>query len=1092
MESPTYAKLQQRQQFLESIYQGVVHPITVIDVLPSGEFRVVEMNPASEQWMGKGLEEVKDKSPEQVFPADEAAAIVDNYTRCVQEGHPIVYETYCQSQDSWWLTTLTPLYNQESRIYRLISSSLDISERRKAEVNLSHFFNKILISNLNRRTFDLRQTSQKLIEEIQSCQHVNTKLKESEQNLRQIAETLREVLFIRTVDQMIYVSPAYEKIWGLSCDSLYQQPNSWQDVVHPEDRDRVMTEWQTHVWDKPFEQEYRIIQPNGEQRWIWARTLPILDDFGQVNRNVGIAEDITDRKQVEENLRQSQAKLAEAEELAHLGHWHYDMATHKITWSAETFRIFGRDPHHGEPTYAQLVHQITHPDDRKHFTQTVAHSIQYKQPYQLNYRLIRPDGSIRHIFAKGKPILNLDNQMIGVFGTILDITNLKQTEAALRQSEETFRQFAENIQDVFWMTNVEKTQNIYISPAYETIWGKPCASWYTDCLSWLDMIHPDDRDRIHIALIKEVLGEYDEEYRILRPDGEMRWIRDRAFPIYNESGEMYRIAGIAQDITERKQTEAALQKREQQFRQIFDHAPIGMSLINFHTHQFIQVNPAYYQMLGYSESEIMSLTFDDFTHPDDIGHDLHYMEQIDQGKINSFRMPKRYLKKNGEIVRANLTVAVLRDLIGEPVFCVAMIEDITHQQQLQDELTQSEHRFQTSLDSILDCFALYEPIRNDSGQIIDFVLEYFNAATNQYHCFTQPVQRGQRIYSVLPPAYQDELFDAYCQVMATGQPLVKELLFYDDLSHPQDLRQAFDVRAVRFDEGLAITWRNITQRKQAESQIKASLIEKETLLKEIHHRVKNNLQIISSLLRLQARKLKAPEILDLLQESQNRVQAMALIHEKLYQSENLSQINFGAYIQSLVDSLSRCYGARQKGITFNLTIAPVSLSIDTAIPCGLIINELVSNSLKYAFPNSRNGEIGITLQTRGGTHEGEGEDQGDRGNVADLSWVRSRHFSAISAEALTTNSKVSGIGDRGDGENNLTNATSDSLSSVPQKQLYLTIGDNGIGFPEDVDFRQTSSLGLQLVCRLTKQLQGEIILDRKQGTRFIIVFNRSC
>ncbi|EDX75959.1 PAS fold family [Coleofasciculus chthonoplastes PCC 7420] len=1092
MEPQTYAQLQQRNQFLESIYQSVAHPITVIDVLPSGEFRFVEINLASERWMGKRLEEVKDKSPEQIFPAAEATAIVDNYTRCVQERRAIVYETYCQSQDSWWLTTLTPLYNQESRIYRLISSSLNITERRKKEVNPSHFFNKILISNLNQRTLDLRHTSQKLVQEIQYCQHVNRKLKESEQNLRQIAETLREVLFIRTVNQMIYVSPAYEKIWGLSCDSLYQQPESWQDVIHPDDRDRVITEWQTHVWDKPFEQEYRIIQPNGEQRWIWARTLPIIDDFGQVNRNVGIAEDITDRKQVEERLRQSQAKLAEAEELAHLGHWHYDITTHKITWSAETFRIFGRDPDHGEPTYAQLVHQITHPDDRKYFTQTVAHSIQHKQPYKLDYRLIRPNGSIRHIFAKGKPILNSDNQIIGVFGTILDITNLKQTEAALRQSEETFRQFAENIQDVFWMTNVEKTKNIYISPAYETIWGQPCASWYTDCLSWLDTIHPDDRDRIRSAIHKEVLGEYDEEYRILRPDGEMRWIRDRAFPIYNEQGEMYRIAGIAQDITERKQTELALQKSEQRFRQIFDHAPIGMSLINFHTHQFIQVNPAYYQTLGYSESEIMSLTFDDFTHPDDLGHDLQYMEQIYQGEIDSFRMPKRYFKKNGEIVWANLTVAVLRDLIGEPVFCVAMIEDITHQQQLQDELTQSEHRIQTSLDNILDCFGLYKPIRDDSGQIIDFVIEYVNDATNQYHCFTQPVQRGQRIYSILPPAYQDELFNAYCQVLETGQPLLKELLFYDDLSHPQNLRQAFDIRAVRFDDGLAVTWRDITQRQQAEAQIKASLIEKETLLKEIHHRVKNNLQIISSLLRLQARKLKTPEILDLLQESQNRVQAMALIHEKLYQSEHLSKINFGTYIKSLVYSLSRCYGARQKGITFNLTIAPVSLSIDTAIPCGLIINELVSNSLKYAFTDSRNGEIGITLQTRGGTNEGEGEDQGDRGNVADLSWVRSRHFSAISAEALTTNSKVSAIGDGEDGENNLTNATSDSLSSVLQEQLCLTIGDNGIGFPEDVDFRQTSSLGLQLVCRLAKQLNGEITLDRNQGTLFIIIFNRSC
>lgn len=935
MEPQTYAQLQQRQQFLESIYQGVAHPIIVIDVLPSGEFRVVEMNPASERWMGKNLAEVKDKSPEQIFPADKATAILDNYTRCVQEGRAIVYETYCQSQDSWWLTTLTPLYNQESRIYRLISSSLEISERREAEADLSHFFTKILISHLNQRTLDLRYTSQKLVQEIQYCQRVNTKLKESEQNLRQIAETLREVLFIRTVDQMIYVSPAYEKIWGLSCDSLYQQPDSWQDVIHPDDRDRIITEWQTHAWNKPFEQEYRIIKPNGEQRWIWARTLPILDDSRQVNRTVGIAEDITER--------------------------------------------------------------------------------------------------------------------------IFDITNLKQTETALRQSEETFRQLAENIQDVFWMTNVEKNQNVYISPAYEKIFGNSCASWYTNCLSWLDIVHPDDRDRIHIALIKEVLGDYDEEYRIIRPDGERRWIRDRAFPIYNEQGEMYRIAGIAQDITERKQTELALQKSEQRFRQIFDHAPIGMCLINFHTHQFIQVNPAYYQTLGYSESEIMSMTFDDLTHPDDLRHDLHYMEQIDQGKIDSFRMQKRYFNKNGEIVWANLTVSVLRDLIGKPVFCVAMVEDITQQQQLQSELTQSEDRFQASLGNILDCFGLYKPIRDDSGQIIDFVIDYINAAANRSHCFSQPVQSGQVIYSLLPQPYQNELFDAYCQVMKTGQPLVKELLFYDD-STPQRLRQAFDIRIVRFDDELAVTWRDITQRKQAEAQIKASLIEKETLLKEIHHRVKNNLQIISSLLRLQARKLKAPEILDLLQESQNRLQAMALIHEKLYQSEDLSQIKFGAYIQSLVNSLFHCYGAKQKGITLNLRIAPVSLSIDTAIPCGLIINELVSNSLKYAFPNSCNGEIGITLQTIKGTNKAEAEDQGDRK----------------------------------DGGDKLTNATSDSLFSVHPEQLYLTICDNGIGFPEDLDFRQTSSLGLQLVCRLTKQLQGEIKLDRNQGTLFIIIFNRSC
>jgi PAS domain S-box-containing protein len=214
---------------------------------------------------------------------------------------------------------------------------------------------------------------------------------------------------------------------------------------------------------------------------------------------------------------------------------------------------------------------------------------------------------------------------------------------------------------------------------------------------------------------------------------------------------------------------------------------------------------------------------------------------------------------------------------------------------------------------------------------------------------------------------------------------------------------------------------DITARKQAEEQLRMSLHEKEILLKEIHHRVKNNMQIISSLLNLQSSYISDAQALEIFQESQNRVRSMALIHEKLYSSKNLGKIDLGEYVSDLVNHLFRSYKADGKGITLNVQAEDVHLGIDAAVPCGLIINELISNALKHAFPLNSQGEILVELQKN-------------------------------------------------------------------RQRVSLRISDNGLGFPTDLDFQNTPSLGLQLVNTLVRQLDGTIELQNGSGTAFKISF----
>jgi two-component sensor histidine kinase len=215
------------------------------------------------------------------------------------------------------------------------------------------------------------------------------------------------------------------------------------------------------------------------------------------------------------------------------------------------------------------------------------------------------------------------------------------------------------------------------------------------------------------------------------------------------------------------------------------------------------------------------------------------------------------------------------------------------------------------------------------------------------------------------------------------------------------------------------------ERFRQEASIKESLKQKELLLKEIHHRVKNNLQVISSLLSLQSRHISNAEAKVMFEESRNRVSSMALVHEELYRSANFERIDFGSYIRTLAGNLFRSYSMKAGAVDLQVRVDPVHLNIDTAIPAGLIINELVSNSLKHAFPDGRAGVLSIDLKR---------------------------------------------------------------VAEVPAR-YEICVADNGVGFPPDLDFRNSNSLGLELVSALADQLGASIRHENIGGTQFVIEFS---
>ncbi|MDP3486258.1 MAG: PAS domain S-box protein [Methanobacteriaceae archaeon] len=477
------------------------------------------------------------------------------------------------------------------------------------------------------------------------------------------------------------------------------------------------------------------------------------------------------------------------------------------------------------------------------------------------------------------------------------------------------------------------------------------------------------------------------------------------------------------------QTEKELKQSEKRFRHILENSLDAAYRRNLDIDEYDYLSPVIEQVLGYSAEEFISLPSTkvlELIHPHDRENADNIFANALSGKTKTYNIEYRFKQKDGHYKWVKDFGSIVQD--EDIMFLIGSVHDINERKKGEEarkkgeerrkkgekSLRESEEKYKTLFESDPD----YTILVGLDGTILDF-----NAAAEQI--------TGKHKEELVGKNYMElEIFPK------EDIDLLEEK--FSDLFKNEDVAP-FECRIL--DRNGVIRWgetsltiikkdnapayillisSDITERKQAENKIIQSLQEKEVLIREIHHRVKNNMQIISSLLNLQMQHEDLDETVNVLKESQGRVKSMAMIHEKLYQSPNFTDINFKEYIDKLVVDIFYSYGIKIGTIESVLDIEDINLNIETAISLGLIVNEIVTNIVKYAFPK---GEGTITI----------------------------------------------------------------NLKSLPDR-MQLTIRDDGIGLPEDIDIENTETLGFQLVNSLVSQIDGKIELDRINGTEFKITF----
>ncbi len=586
------------------------------------------------------------------------------------------------------------------------------------------------------------------------------------------------------------------------------------------------------------------------------------------------------------------------------------------------------------------------------------------------------------------PIIDED-EVIGIACFARDISSRKRYEAELERTRERLEVAGTAGHIGFWEVSREKEVQMATAEFTRLIGyeHKDSSSLY-DFVA--EHVHKEDAERIsrfHRSLFGAT-GQWGEtELRYNHPQKGEIWLYTAMRSLAGDTEGSVVITGFLQEITERKAMVSTLKESENLFRKIFENTAAGIVTTDLNGN-VLEINEEMCEILGYQRDELKGKNVQTITHLRDVKKEMALAQELMRGEKEYIRLDKRYIHKSGAIVYARLSLSLIRDEGNRPLYAIGLVQDVTEQRKAQNRLKHYQQRLEqlvqertASLErEVAERRTTEERLlrsRKQLRMLLDFapfgahlysyekddrlVLTGFSQSANRILQTDHTALLGKTLEEMFPAACTTKLPEICRRIASSGEPF-----FSAEVECHHDLMDGiYDIQVIQAAPAQAVVFfSDITQRKKARERVEQSLREKEVLLRELYHRTKNNMQVIGSMLDLQAAYSPQEGLQGIFQEIENRIVAMALVHQKLYQSQDLSRIDLGEYIAEVAGNLQKTYVSAKQSIEIRFSMMPVYVLIDIAIPCGLVLNEIITNALKHAFPNDRNGSVEVQLRRR--------------------------------------------------------------------------------------------------------------------------------
>jgi PAS domain S-box-containing protein len=590
--------------------------------------------------------------------------------------------------------------------------------------------------------------------------------------------------------------------------------------------------------------EYPCHSPE-EKRWFVARITCFHD--GEHNWAILAHENITIRKQVEESLREEREKAQKYLNTAGVLMLALDGDGIVTLINQKGCEILGYSAEEiiGKKWIDTFLPKAVREELQDVFQKLISDDIQSSAYYENS--VLTKSGEERLIAWHNTLLRDEQGRISSSLSSGEDITERKRAEAELRASEERFRQLADNIQEAFWMTDAENDREVYMSPAAERIWGRSIPSLMYEPNAIINTVFSEDRPVVLNAIEREKSGEKMQlEYRIVRPDGTLRWIWDRAFPIFDDIGRVRRIAGISADITERRESELALVKSQNRYRELFDSSPISIweedfSLVKkqidslqkngvVDLREYLSSHPEFVRelasMVKITDVNKASLELYGIDRKEDLLHSLgdlfdsisirHFADEIVElmSPLNRFSWEGTDVLPTGRHIEILVNGSIPHGYEEDWSKVIVSIIDITERKEAAEKLRESEDRYHSLFQNQLHGSALHEIITNDQGQPVDYIFLKVNPAFEKMTGLKAQDILGRQVTEVLPGIENEGLIQIYGQVALTGQPV-----HINDYVTP--LGRYYEINGYTTGpRRFAVSFMDVTERRQAEQELR--------------------------------------------------------------------------------------------------------------------------------------------------------------------------------------------------------------------------------------------------------------------------------